>query len=177
MDFPDTIQEKRGITQFPSFICLKWYFCLFDLKIDFLTLKMTLGHKNNTRKGLLSQNHMQMRYYTCSWLHFLEKHIYVCLRKIPPKSSKVAPGWFLFSTSFRTRINHKTSCIPQNMLELKNGIWQVGFMHSNEFHQPLHCYVFLKPESGLNGGHFVFAWMFLAIEKNTSTLNMITIIS
>ena len=41
--------RKRGITHgithithVPSFIWLKWYFCLFDLEIYFLTLKMTL---------------------------------------------------------------------------------------------------------------------------------------
>ena len=44
--------------------------------MDFLTLKMTLSHKNNTRNGLPSQNHMKMRYYTCSWLYLLKNHIW-----------------------------------------------------------------------------------------------------
>ena len=73
MDFSDKIQRKRGITHVPSFICEKGYFCLFDLEIEVLTLKMTLYHKNNTINGLPSQNHMKMTYYTCSWLHLLKK--------------------------------------------------------------------------------------------------------
>ena len=72
MDVSDKIPRKRGITHVPSFICLKGYFCLFDLEIDFLTLKMTLNDENNARNGLPSQNHMKMRYYTCSWLHLLK---------------------------------------------------------------------------------------------------------
>ena len=31
----------------------------------FFTLKMTLGHENNTRNELSGQNHMKMRYYIC----------------------------------------------------------------------------------------------------------------
>ena len=55
------------------FLALFVKICLFDLEIDFLTLKITLSHENNTRNGLPSQNHMKMRYYTCSWLHLLKK--------------------------------------------------------------------------------------------------------
>ena len=44
----------------------KWYFGSLDLEMDFLTLKMTFNHENSTRNGLPSQNHMKMRYYTCS---------------------------------------------------------------------------------------------------------------
>ena len=75
MDVSDKIPRKRGITHVPSFICLKGYFCLFDLEIDVLTSKMTLSHKNNTRNGLPSQNHIKMRYYTCFWLYLLKNHI------------------------------------------------------------------------------------------------------
>ena len=39
------------------------------------TLKMTLNLKNNTKNELPSQNHIKMRYYTCSWLHLLKNHI------------------------------------------------------------------------------------------------------
>ena len=74
--FSGKIPCKRGITHVPIFIWQKLYFCLFDLEIVFLTLKMTLSHQNNTRNGLLSQNHMKMRYYTCSWLYLLKNHIW-----------------------------------------------------------------------------------------------------
>ena len=49
--------------------------CLFYPEIDLLTLMMTFNHKNNTRNGLPSQNHIKMRYYTCSWLNLLKNHI------------------------------------------------------------------------------------------------------
>ena len=42
----------------------KWYFCLLDLEMEFLTLKMTFSQDNNTRNGLPSQKHMKMRSYT-----------------------------------------------------------------------------------------------------------------
>ena len=59
---------------------------------------MTLYHKNNTRNGLPSQNHMNMRYYTCSWLHLLKKtfdleisggHFVFALKKFRPR----VPMW------------------------------------------------------------------------------------
>ena len=53
----------------------KGIICLFNLEIDFLTLKMTLSHKNNLRNRLPRQNHIKMRYYTCSWLYLLKNHI------------------------------------------------------------------------------------------------------
>ena len=46
------VTSKTGITHAPSFICLKRYFCLYDLEMDCLTLQMTLSHRNNTRNGL-----------------------------------------------------------------------------------------------------------------------------
>ena len=81
-----------------------------------------------------SQNHMKMRYYSCSWLYLLKNHIWpwniwwpfcFCPYKIPPKGEKVPPGWFLLRTHLNTRINHKTSSIPQNLLQLQNAIWQL----------------------------------------------------
>ena len=51
----------------------KGIFAYLTLNFEVLTLKMTLYHKNNTRNGLPSQNHMKMRYYTCSCLHLLKK--------------------------------------------------------------------------------------------------------
>ena len=79
---------------------------------------MTLSHKNNTRNGLPSQNHMKMMCYTCSWLHLLKNQRplldleipgghFFALKKIPPKGAKVAPGLFLLGTSQCIRINHK----------------------------------------------------------------------
>ena len=50
-------------------------FANLTLKLTFLTLKVTLRHKNNTRNGLPSQNHIKMRYYTCYWLQLLKNHI------------------------------------------------------------------------------------------------------
>ena len=111
-------------------------FCLFDLEIDFLNLKITLSHKKNKGNGLPSQNHMEMRYYACSWLHLLNKYIWpwhiwrpFCFwpLKIPPKGAKVAPSWYQLRTSPRIRINHKTSSIPRNKLELQNVIWQLHY--------------------------------------------------
>ena len=46
----------------------------------------------------------------------------------------MAPGWFLPRTSPRTRINHKTSSIPRNTLELKNAIWQLDYTSYSCFH-------------------------------------------
>ena len=92
-------------------------------------MKMTLSLKNNARNGLPSQNHIKMRYYTCSWLHLLKNHIWpwniwrpFCFLplKIPPKGAKVAPGWFLLGTFCSIKINHKTSSIPQNTLLSKS---------------------------------------------------------
>ena len=39
-DFSGKITRKRGITLVSSFICYKSYFCLPDLEIDAMTLKL-----------------------------------------------------------------------------------------------------------------------------------------
>ena len=41
-------------------ICYKYYFQEFELKINPLTLKVTLNHRHNTIKGFTSQNPMKM---------------------------------------------------------------------------------------------------------------------
>ena len=48
-------------------------FRLLDLEIEVLTLKMTFNYPNNTRNGLVSQNHIEHIYYT---------FFYLCLLKI-----------------------------------------------------------------------------------------------
>ena len=49
-------------------ICIweKYHFQEFDFKVNHLTLKVTLNHKHNIITGFISQNPMQMRYYTIS---------------------------------------------------------------------------------------------------------------
>ena len=47
-------------------ICLKYYFQEFGIKINPLTLKVTLNHKHNTIKRLTSHNFMKMGYNTIS---------------------------------------------------------------------------------------------------------------
>ena len=79
-----------------------------------------------------------------SWKFIFDLEItgghFVFALKNPPKDTKVAPGWFLRRTSPRTRINHKTSSIPQNTLELKNAIWQPDYMIDVVFHSQNSCF-------------------------------------
>ena len=43
-----------------------------DLEIEVLTLTMTINHQNNTRNGLLNQNHIKHKYYTSCYLCLLK---------------------------------------------------------------------------------------------------------
>ena len=63
-------------------------FCLFDLEIDFSTLKMTLSHKNNTNKrhrGLdacqqhckISATDVSENVYPCFKMQYHENKIYI----------------------------------------------------------------------------------------------------
>ena len=45
---------------------------LLDLEIKVLTLKMTFSHQNNTRNGILSQNHIKHKFYTSCYLCLLK---------------------------------------------------------------------------------------------------------
>ena len=82
---------------FPALYVKKLYFCLFDLEIDFVTLKMTLSQKNNTRHGLPSQNHENevLHFFLASFdensyltLNYLAAILFLPL-KIPPRGTRL----------------------------------------------------------------------------------------
>ena len=92
---------------------------------------MTLKDKNNARNGLPSQNHMKMRYYTCSWLHLLKNHIWLrniwrpfcfCPKKFRPRVPKWHPadscsGHPIVSESIIKRRPYRKTRFRQNPLD------------------------------------------------------------
>ena len=51
MHFQTIFHAKEVLHMFLTLFVKNCFFCLFDLEIDFLILKVTLGHKKNKRNG------------------------------------------------------------------------------------------------------------------------------
>ena len=70
----------------------------------------------------ITKNRGVMRFQRFSWRPFCFWPL-----KIFPDGAKVTSGWIVFLTCLGTRINNKTSPIPQNTLRPKNTIWLYSF--------------------------------------------------